>query len=39
MRIQPLGDALDHASLAGRIAPFQEDHHLLFFGLPPSPAA
>ena len=28
-RVQPLGDALDDAALASRIAPFKQNHHLL----------
>jgi hypothetical protein len=28
-RVQALGDALDHAALARRVAPLEQDHHLL----------
>ncbi len=31
-RIEPLGDALDGAALARRVAPLEQDHHLLLRG-------
>ena len=34
-RVEALGDALDHAAFAGRIAAFKQDHHLLFLGSDP----
>jgi hypothetical protein len=38
-RVQPLRDALDHTALARRVAPFEQDQHLLAAVRPPSPAA
>jgi len=34
-RVQPLRDVLDRAALAGGVAPFEQDHHLLARGRDP----
>ena len=38
-RVQALGDALDDAALAGRVAPFEDDDQLVAGVRRPSPAA
>ncbi|MNN17930.1 hypothetical protein D3C81_1311280 [compost metagenome] len=35
-RVQPLRDALDHAALAGGVAPFEQDHQLVAGGRDPA---